>query len=160
MTGTAAVRPGVPDDVPFATKPELARAMLGRALDAGMPAAWVTADEAYGRDGKFRAWLEQRRVGYVVAVDSRQAIAGDAGTSRADALAAHAPGQAWKRRSCGNGAKGPRVFDWAAATLPDDGAEPPGWSRYLLVAPLDGPQRQGRAGTRLLPVLRPGRDAR
>ena len=116
---------GVPDDVQFATKPELARAMLGRALDAGMPAAWVTADEAYGRDGKFRAWLEQRRVGYVVAVDSRQAIAGDAGTSRADALAAHAPDQAWKRRSCGNGSKGPRVFDWAAATLPEDGAEPP-----------------------------------
>jgi SRSO17 transposase len=124
---------GVPADVQFATKPELARMMLGRALDAGMPAAWVTADEAYGRDGKFRAWLEQRRVGYVVAVDSRQAIAGDAGTSRADALAAHAPDQAWKRRSCGNGSKGPRVFDWAAATLPEDGGEPAGWSRYLLV---------------------------
>ena len=119
----------MPADVQFSTKPELARMMLGRALDAGMPAAWVTADEAYGRDGKFRAWLEQRRVGYVVAVDSRQAIAGDAGTSRADALAAHAPDQAWKRRSCGNGSKGPRVFDWAAATLPEDGSEHPGWSR-------------------------------
>ena len=113
----------VPDDVQFATKPELARLMLGRALDAGVPAAWVTADEAYGRDGKFRGWLEQRRIGYVVAVDSRQAITGDAGTSRADALAAHAPDQAWKRRSCGNGSKGPRVFDWASATLPADGTE-------------------------------------
>src|SRR5579862_128647 len=124
---------GVPGDIQFATKPELARLMLGRALDAGVPAAWVTADEAYGRDGKFRAWLEQRRIGYVVAVDSRAAIAGDAGPSRADVLAAHAPGQAWKRRSCGDGSKGPRVFDWAAATLPDDGSERAGWSRYLLV---------------------------
>jgi len=124
---------GIPDDVQFATKPELARAMLGRALDAGVPAAWVTADEAYGRDRKFRDWLEQRRTGYVVAVASSQAVAGDAGTSRADVLAAHAPDQAWKRRSCGNGAKGPRMFDWAAATLPEDGTEPPGWSRYLLV---------------------------
>jgi SRSO17 transposase len=125
---------GVPDDVQFATKAELARAMLGRALDAGVPAAWVTADEAYGRDGKFRAWLDQRRIGYVVAVAVNQAIAGDAGTSRADVLAANAPDQAWKRRSCGNGAKGPRLFDWAAATLPDDeGTTPPGWSRYLLV---------------------------
>jgi SRSO17 transposase len=123
---------GVPDDVQFATKPELARAMLGRALDAGVPAAWVTADEAYGRDGKFRDWLEQRRIGYVVAVAINQAVAGDAGTSRADVLAAHAPDQAWKRRSCGNGAKGPRMFDWAAATLPDDGTAPPRWSRYLL----------------------------
>ena len=93
----------------------------------------MTADEAYGKDGKFRAWLEQRRIGYVVAVPCDQAIAGSAGTSRADVLAAHAPAQAWKRRSCGNGAKGPRVYDWAAASLPGDGSEPPGWTRYLLV---------------------------
>jgi len=124
---------GIPDDVQFATKPELARLMLGRALDAGVPAAWVTADEAYGKDGKFREFLEQRRIGYVVAVAANQAVRGDAGTSRADVLAAHAPGQAWKRRSCGNGSKGPRVYDWAAATLPADGTEPPGWSRFLLV---------------------------
>jgi hypothetical protein len=65
-------------------------------------------------------------------VDSRQAVPGSTGTSRADDLTAHAPDQAWKRRSCGNGSKGPRVFDWAAATLPEDGSEPPGWSRYLL----------------------------
>jgi SRSO17 transposase len=124
---------GVPDDVQFASKPELARLMLGRALDAGVPAAWVTADEAYGKDGKFRDFLEQRRISYVVAVAANQAVRGDAGTSRADVLAAHAPGQAWKRRSCGSGSKGPRVYDWAAATLPADGTEPPGWSRYLLV---------------------------
>jgi SRSO17 transposase len=123
---------GVPDDVQFAAKPELARLMLGRALDAGVPAAWVTADEAYGKDGRFRDWLEQRRAAYVVAVASNQAVPGSAGTSRADVLAAHAPDQAWKRRSCGNGAKGPRVYDWAAATLPEDGTEPPGWSRSLL----------------------------
>jgi SRSO17 transposase len=134
---------GVPDDVQFATKPELARAMLERALDGGVPAAWVTADEAYGRDGKFRAWLEQRRIGYVVAVASNQAVAGDAGTSRADVLAAHAPDQAWKRRSCGNGAKGPRMFDWAAATLPDDGTAPPGWSRYLLARRALTPDAKG-----------------
>jgi len=123
---------GVPDDVQFATKPELARLMLGRALDAGVPAAWVTADEAYGKDGRFRDWLEQRRAAYVVAVASNQAVPGSSWTSRADVLAAHAPDQAWKRRSCGNGSKGPRVYDWAAATLPEDGTEPPGWSRYLL----------------------------
>ena len=124
---------GVPDDVQFASKADLALAMLGRALDAGVPAAWVTADEAYGKDGKFRAWLEQRRTSYVVAVPKSQAVAGDAGKSRADVLTAHAPDQAWKRRSCGKGSKGPRVCDWAAATLPEDGTEPPGWSRYLLV---------------------------
>jgi SRSO17 transposase len=123
----------IPDDAVFATKTELARTMLARALDGGVPAAWVTADEAYGKDGKFRAFLEQRRIGYVVAVPCDQAIAGSAGTSRADILAAHAPAQAWKRRSCGDGAKGPRVYDWAAASLPEDGSEAPGWTRYLLV---------------------------
>jgi SRSO17 transposase len=134
---------GVPDDVQFSSKPELARLMLGRALDAGVPASWVTADEAYGRDGKFRGWLEQRRTGYVVAVASNQPVRGDAGPSRADVLAAHAPDQAWKRRSCGNGSKGPRVFDWAAATLPEGSGEPPGWSRYLLVRRSLAPDAKG-----------------
>jgi SRSO17 transposase len=124
---------GVPDDVQFSSKTDLARLMLGRALDAGVPAAWVTADEAYGKEGKFREWLEQRRIGYVVAVPKSQAVAGDAGKSRADVLTGHAPNQAWKRRSCGNGSKGPRMYDWAAATLPQDGTEPPGWLRFLLV---------------------------
>jgi SRSO17 transposase len=124
----------VPGEVEFATKTELARQMLGRALEAGVPAAWVTADEAYGQDSKFRAWLEQRRIGYVVAVACNQAIAGSAGTSRADVLAGHAPQQAWQRRSCGDGAKGPRVYDWAVASLPaGQDTTPPGWSRWLLV---------------------------
>jgi SRSO17 transposase len=127
----------VPEDAVFATKTDLARTMLGRALDAGIPAGWVTADEAYGKDCKFRAWLEQRRIGYVAAVASNQAIPGSTGTSRADALAAHAPQQAWKRRSCGQGAKGPRMFDWAVASLPcpedPEDTTPPGWSRWLLV---------------------------
>jgi SRSO17 transposase len=124
---------GIPDGVQFASKPELARVMLERALDAGVPAAWVTADEAYGKDGGFRSWLEQRRIGYVAAVPKSQAVAGDAGKSRADVLTAHAPDQAWKRRNCGNGSKGLRVYDWAAATLPEDGTEPPGWARFLLI---------------------------
>jgi SRSO17 transposase len=134
---------GVPDDVQFASKTDLARVMLGRALDAGVPAAWATADEAYGKDGGFRGWLEQRRLAYVVAVPKSQAVAGDAGKSRADALTADAPEQAWKRRSCGNGSKGPRVYDWAAATLPEDGAEPPGWQRFLLVRRSPTPNAKG-----------------
>ena len=124
---------GVPEGIEFATKPVLAQHMLTRALDAGVPATWVTADEAYGGDSKFRRWLEQRRVGYVVAVPSNQTIPAVAGTSRADMLVAHAPDEAWKRRSCGDGAKGPRVFDWAVAELPTySDTTPPGWQRWLL----------------------------
>jgi SRSO17 transposase len=50
----------VPERVGFATKPELAQAMLERALEAGVPAGWVTADEVYGGDARLRAFLEQR----------------------------------------------------------------------------------------------------
>lgn len=124
----------IPDEVEFATKPVLAQQMLARALDAGVPAAWVTADEAYGGDSKFRRWLETRRISYVVAVACNQTIPATAGTSRADALAAQAPDNVWKRRSCGDGAKGPRLFDWAVASLPVyEDTTPPGWSRWLLV---------------------------
>src|SRR4051794_12312702 len=42
--------------------------MLTRALDAGVPAAWVTGDEVYGADPQLRAELEARRVGYVLAI--------------------------------------------------------------------------------------------
>jgi SRSO17 transposase len=123
----------IPEDVEFATKTVLARQMLARALDAGVPAGWVTADEAYGSDHKFRTWLEQRRIGYVVAVACSQTIPATAGTSRADVLVSQAPAEAWKRRSCGEGAKGPRLFDWAVASLPVyEDTTPPGWCRWLL----------------------------
>jgi SRSO17 transposase len=124
----------IPDEVEFATKTVLAQDMLARALDAGVPAGWATADEAYGKDYKFRTWLEHRRISYVVAVACNQTIPATAGTSRADVLAAQAPQDAWKRRSCGEGAKGPRLFDWAVASLPVyEDTTPPGWARWLLV---------------------------
>jgi SRSO17 transposase len=123
----------VPQEVGFATKTVLAQQMLTRALDSGVPATWVTADEAYGKDHKFRTWLESRRIGYVVAVACNQTIPATAGTSRADVLVSQAPAEAWKRRSCGDGAKGPRMFDWAVASLPTYAdTTPPGWSRWLL----------------------------
>src|SRR2546421_368314 len=59
---------GVPEDMAFATKPALAKEMIGRALDAGAPAAWVAADEVYGQDPQLRAKLARRGLGYVLAV--------------------------------------------------------------------------------------------
>jgi SRSO17 transposase len=123
---------GVPDEVEFATKPVLARQMLARALDAGLPVSWATADEAYGMDSKFRRFLEQRRVNYVVAVPKSQSVVMGTlnGDVRADTLVAGAPTEAWKRLSCGDGAKGPRLYDWALATVHFE-AEP-GYQRWLL----------------------------
>jgi len=123
---------GIPADVEFATKPVLARQMLARALDAEVPVAWATADEAYGMDYKFRHFLEQRGVNYVVAVPKSQVVARGlaSGDTRADSLVADAPPEAWKRLSCGEGSKGPRLYDWALATVHFE--TEPGYQRWLL----------------------------
>lgn len=128
---------GVPEDVEFATKPELARHMLERAFAANVPAAWVTADEIYGRDGTFRHWLEERRQPYVLAVPANQALWRlESGLGpvqrRVDELAAELDEEAWIRLSPGDGAKGPRVYEWAGLRLPLPLA-PEGWARWLLV---------------------------
>ncbi len=97
----------VPATVEFATKPELAMAMLTRAMDAGLPAGWVTGDEVYGQYYRLRALLEARGMGYVLAVPTGQRVhaAGGATDVRIDALAAALPPQAWKPVSAGQGPK-------------------------------------------------------
>ncbi|MEU5191624.1 IS701 family transposase [Streptomyces klenkii] len=125
----------VPEDRGFATKGELAKAMVRRCLAAGLPAAWVTADEAYGQDWSFRRLLEQHGLGYVVAVPKSQQIKSLAGVWRIDELIDDAPADAWQTLSCGNGAKGPRVFDWAAAKLPANlvfDPDPPTHHRWVM----------------------------
>jgi SRSO17 transposase len=107
---------GIGPDVEFRTKPELALAMLTRALDAGVPAGWVTADEIYGQNAGLRLALEERGLPYVLAVPVNQytiAAAGRIAQTRVDALSTALPETAWTRLSAGAGAKGPRVYDWA-----------------------------------------------
>jgi SRSO17 transposase len=104
---------GVPAGTAFATKPELALRMITRALDARIPAGWVTGDEVYGADPGLRAGLEGRKVCYVLAVAKSHPVATAAGVVRADRLAARLPPRAWQRLSAGPGAKGHRWYDWA-----------------------------------------------
>jgi SRSO17 transposase len=113
------------EEVEFATKPELAMRMIGRALDARVPAGWVTGDEVYGQHSKLRMMLEERQMPYVMAVPVNQHVITriDDGNGpkvrelRADELAAMLPRQAWKRISAGSGAKGPRLYHWARAPI-------------------------------------------
>ena len=104
---------GISDDVAFATKPELARKMIARAVRAGIPFSWVTADEAYGGNPKLRTWLQEQGIPYVMAVSCGATIPAAAGRKRADALAALVPERGWQRLSCADGSKGPRLYDWA-----------------------------------------------
>jgi SRSO17 transposase len=113
----------VPAQVTFATKTIMARRMLRRALDAGVPAGWVTADEAYGGDRALRRDLQTRGIGYVLAVaKSHHVSLATVGDVRADRVAADLlPSRAWQRLSAGAGAKGDRDYDWAwiAIQTPD-----------------------------------------
>ncbi len=59
---------GIPDETGFATKPRLAQVILSRAITAGVPFAWFTADEAYGQAKYLHAWLEVRDASYVLAI--------------------------------------------------------------------------------------------
>ena len=99
--------------------------MLARALDAGVHAGWVTADHIYGGAYRLRALLEDRRMRYVVGVASNQAMTVGFAPARIDALLGELPEDAWTQISCGDGAKGPRRYDWAAVRLncPVEGGE-------------------------------------
>ena len=65
---------GIGDEVAFATKPKLAQEMLERAVKAGVPFAWVAADEVYGQNPGLRDWLEDEHIGYVMAVPCSELI--------------------------------------------------------------------------------------
>ncbi|WP_393073094.1 IS701 family transposase [Streptomyces sp. LN704] len=122
----------IPDERTFATKGELARAIVLRALASPLPIAWVTADSAYGQEWRFRRMLEEVSVGYVLAVPKSQHVPR---FGRIDHLFTQAPDEAWEKRSCGDGAKGPRVYHWAAVQLPaieDFDGETPTRQRWAL----------------------------
>src|SRR5690349_21519438 len=111
----------VPGDVPFLTKPAIARAMIARALDAGVPCDWVLGDEVYGADRQLWMMLEERGRPYVLAVRSNEELEaeldGGGGRHQPRQLARLLPARAWRRLSAGAGTKGERLYDWARLRL-------------------------------------------
>src|SRR3954452_17601150 len=130
---------GIPEGTAFATKPALAKAMLGRAFAAGVPAAWVTGDEVYGSDGGLRRWLEGQRRPYVLAVRANQYVWSGFGQATVAALAKALPKRPWRRITIAAGSKGPRRYAWAWLVINSDLG--PSWRRWLLVRKsLDDPE--------------------
>ncbi|WP_186500139.1 IS701 family transposase [Micromonospora sagamiensis] len=111
-------RAGVPEQVRFATKPQLAARMITAAVTAGLPCRWVAGDEAYGNDPRLAARLRQLRLGYVLAVARSHQVTTGLGVYRVDALATGLPPTVWQRISAGRGAKGHRWYDWSYTALP------------------------------------------
>lgn len=150
---------GIPEEVGFATKPELAMRMIARAIEAGVPAGWVTGDEVYGQHSGLRRMLEERGMPYVLAVPVNQRVIAIRGgrivEERADERARTLPAQAWRRISAGAGAKGPRLYHWARAAIrplePQGGywllvrrslADPSDLAYYLCHGPAQTPLRE------------------
>lgn len=129
-------RAGIPDDAGFASKPELARQMLEKALNQGIPAAWVTGDSVYGGNRSLRLWLEEQEQPFVLEVACNEPLWWQSFQyTRADEMAASLPDDAWQTLSAGSGSKGERWYDWSLMPLMrlQLTAEAQRWGHYLLI---------------------------
>lgn len=117
----------VPERIAFATKPKLGCALLARAFAAGVPCGWVAADSVYGADYGLRRFVESHGRGYVLTVTSAQRL----GFKPVADWLEDVPARAWRRLSAGDGAKGPRRYDWAY--VPDYAEAAAGWQKGLLI---------------------------
>jgi SRSO17 transposase len=125
---------GIPDDLAFAAKPELAIAQVRRLVSLGIRFLWVAADEVYGRSAAFRDTCRALGLSYVVIIPCDYKVRLTKGTApvRADEAAARA---VFERRSAGNGTKGPRYSGWALLATADP-------DEFLLVRKLDRDENQ------------------
>ncbi len=145
----------IPEELTFATKPELALRMVQRAQAAGLPICWVVADTVYGHSTHLRSWLEEQGYSYGLAVPSTEVVCVQtkAGCLLADvaSIARQAIGKEdWQRLSQSHGTKGQRLFDWAILPLMHRGTvdarhflvirrcldDPTELAYYLVYAPL------------------------
>src|SRR5215210_5086570 len=117
---------GVPEEITFTTKPKQGQAMLKQAFEAGVPCAWVVSDSLYGADHQTRRLIERHGRGYVLAVTSAQRL----GLKPVEDWLEDVPAKGWTRLSAGDGAKGPRLYDWAYLPY---GVPPAGWKMGLLI---------------------------
>jgi SRSO17 transposase len=132
----------VPEDVTFATKPQLARAMIERAIAADVPFVWVAADSIYGV-GEIEMALRRAGKGYVLGVSGAHQFNSWIGkpplAGTAESMAQDLAPSAWQRLSAGTGSKGERVYEWAYCELADleaseyDPARSGLWTRGLLI---------------------------
>ena len=129
-------------EVGFATKPQIARQMIARALAAQVPFSFVAADSVYGT-GAIETTLRKAGKGYVLGVAANRVFHSwgkpQLVNGTAAKIAQNLPQRRWRRLAAGQGTKGPRLHDWAYLELTDlDGGQYHSalsgkWTRGLLL---------------------------
>jgi SRSO17 transposase len=133
---------GVPAEIVFRNKVELAQEMLERAFEADVPARWVLADSFYGRSHAFRAWLEERVRPYAVMVPKINAVPLGGRKKKIERYVERLPSAAFSEVCPAQDTGGGRSWEWACMNLAADPKK--GMRRWLLVRrSTDDPQEQG-----------------
>jgi SRSO17 transposase len=122
---------GVPEEVAFANKVELAKRMLERAFAAEVPARWVVADPFYGRSHEFRSWLGERERAYAVMVPKTNAVPLGGRKKKIEQLAEWLSEDAFSEVRSAHDSGGRRPWEWACLDLAPDPKQ--GMRRWLLV---------------------------
>jgi SRSO17 transposase len=107
---------GLPGDLVFRTKGQLAIDLLTEVFADGVELDYVCGDEVYGSCTQLREHLEGRGQGYVLRVPSNFHLTLARGVKLSCKQAAArflAGGRRWEIRSAGTGSKGARWYAWA-----------------------------------------------
>ena len=121
---------GIPEGIVFQTKPQMALAMLRRTYAADIPFTWVTGDSVYGDCRDIRQWCEGINKNYVLCVSGKEHLWIGFKQHRVSKLLEELGPDNWEEASCGDGAKGARVYDWQILKI---NTPQVGYCRYLLV---------------------------
>jgi SRSO17 transposase len=150
---------GVPEEVGYRSKADLALELLRRARQGGhWPTDWITADEAYGEVPRFRDALAADGWRYVVEVPStltvftqpvqtavpawsgrgrqptrERVVADEPSAHTVAAVAAQWPAAQWRTLTVAEGAQGPRTYQFAAVRVWESRDGLPGRESWLLV---------------------------
>ncbi len=133
------VEAGVPEELEFRTKPEIAVDLLRRTCGEGVPMKWLCADELYGRSSPFRNAVEGMGIRYVVEIPCNLTgwtparLKKGKAPRRVDELWKNG-GPSWEMFHVKNTSKGPIVWEVRAIDfhMREEGA--PGTVKRLLIA--------------------------
>jgi len=133
---------GVPAELAFRNKIELAEEMLERAFRADVPALWVLADSFYGRSHAFRVWLEERGRSYAVMVPKTNAVPLGGRKKKIEQYVERLGEDAFSEVRPARDTSGRRPWEWACLDLAPDPER--SMRRWLLVRrSTDDPEEMG-----------------